>query len=790
MKPAQLLRGFVKAAARLVPAEGRQRLRRSRLLAPVFTRLDASMPASLTLGDGRVWRRAPNCPDTLLDAGGAQIGDRLYVICGMISPDAVSDRIQVFDLKRRRWTKTIKVPAELPHSHLAVADDGRRIFIAGGQHGGQCRPAVASVFCLDTESGAWTRLPDLPDPRYAGAMRHWRGALHFVGGAAEDRYTPTADHWRLPLTGAEAAAEGWEALTPAPAAAMHRAMLAIDDRLFLFGGQQGDFTPIPGDPRCTCTGATRETYEKGVFRLNEPAGEWDRCADMPIPASHTEFSTVVDGGTALLFGGQIYKDPDTFHLRLTEAVQAYDTATDRWSAPATLPYPMKTPVVGWRDGEAFITCGQRAGRNTNRPGPINALSWTTRIEGAGVAVADRAPLPCLAGKSVLLVSHILDRSGAPLELLELAAAMTQSGAAVRLVNLAGDGAPSQVAAAHHAPVIARESAVAHAATADLVVANTAHASVKDWVQAALAVTPCVADRLVWMVHEIDIGDYGDRLDELGRARLTTFDSRACRDVWVAAGLQARASRVIHPGLTAAQFARSADAAPPFSPATDHPEPARPRALTRAEARARLGLRADDVLVASVGSVSPRKGQDMLLKTVARLADERGLPLKLMLVGFRSSAERRRFLADLTAPERAVITPRRAFLPTPHLAALYLASDAHVLNSQGVDGAGECFGRATVEAMASGLPVFATDAGGAPEIIENGVEGYLHPTGAAGQAMLADHLVDLVADPKARIAMGAAARRRAESDFTKDRYLREMNEALAPLLVGGAAVDAA
>lgn len=77
---------------------------------------------------------------------------------------------------------------------------------------------------------------------------------------------------------------------------------------------------------------------------------------------------------------------------------------------------------------------------------------------------------------------------------------------------------------------------------------------------------------------------------------------------------------------------------------------------------------------------------------------------------------------------------------------------------------------TLEAIASGLPVVAVDAGALPELVRDGVNGYLVPPGnsrAMGRA-----LVSLVSDPAKRARMGAASRRLALEhalDRTIDRY---------------------
>jgi glycosyltransferase involved in cell wall biosynthesis len=75
---------------------------------------------------------------------------------------------------------------------------------------------------------------------------------------------------------------------------------------------------------------------------------------------------------------------------------------------------------------------------------------------------------------------------------------------------------------------------------------------------------------------------------------------------------------------------------------------------------------------------------------------------------------------------------------------------------------DCFGNASIEAMAVGLPVITTAIGGIPDIVEHGVTGYLLPPGdAPGLAGAVRHLVT---DAGARRAFSVAARRRALARF--------------------------
>ncbi len=104
--------------------------------------------------------------------------------------------------------------------------------------------------------------------------------------------------------------------------------------------------------------------------------------------------------------------------------------------------------------------------------------------------------------------------------------------------------------------------------------------------------------------------------------------------------------------------------------------------------------------------------------------------------------------------------------SPELRALFDQADLFLFPSLG-----DCTPWATVEAMASGLPVVATPVGGVPEQIEDGVNGLMVPPGNAVAIIAAVKAV--IEDTTKRLAMGRAGRLRAEQWFDAKRNYRSL-----------------
>jgi glycosyltransferase involved in cell wall biosynthesis len=125
-------------------------------------------------------------------------------------------------------------------------------------------------------------------------------------------------------------------------------------------------------------------------------------------------------------------------------------------------------------------------------------------------------------------------------------------------------------------------------------------------------------------------------------------------------------------------------------------------------------------------------------------------------------------------EESVRSGTLSLAPAPvtfaELPALYRSADIYVQPSRT-----EPFGMATLEAMACGIPVVASNTGGLADLVEDGTNGYLVPPG--DPKALASALLRLTGAPDLRARMGRASRERAASLFEMQPVARSYDELL-------------
>ena len=190
---------------------------------------------------------------------------------------------------------------------------------------------------------------------------------------------------------------------------------------------------------------------------------------------------------------------------------------------------------------------------------------------------------------------------------------------------------------------------------------------------------------------------------------------------------------------------------------------------RVRARGRLGLPDDAFVVGIVARLSAEKAHEVLLAAFAEFATTHP-DSQLVVVGGGSREEELRTLAgDLGIADRVLFAGLRR-----DAADLFPAFDVACLSSHH-----EASPIVVIEAMAAGVPVVATDVGAVHDLLTDHGEGVLVPPGDS--TAMATALAELADDPHLCARLGAAARDRAEREFSVELSSRAYENLIRELV---------
>jgi glycosyltransferase involved in cell wall biosynthesis len=190
----------------------------------------------------------------------------------------------------------------------------------------------------------------------------------------------------------------------------------------------------------------------------------------------------------------------------------------------------------------------------------------------------------------------------------------------------------------------------------------------------------------------------------------------------------------------------------------------------------------DIRIGLIGRISPWKGQHIFLQAAAVL-HRRYPSAKFEIIGAPLFSEWD-YEAKLRELCRALhLEDVVEFVGFVEDAPARIAQLDIVVHASTI---GEPFGQVIIEAMAEQKPVVATNGGGVPEIVEDGITGLLVPMGdAPAMAQALAHLLD---HPEAAALMGRQGRARVIAQFTVQKTARMVESVYRQVLLAPQAVS--
>ncbi|MEI6825841.1 MAG: glycosyltransferase [Desulfuromonadales bacterium] len=187
-------------------------------------------------------------------------------------------------------------------------------------------------------------------------------------------------------------------------------------------------------------------------------------------------------------------------------------------------------------------------------------------------------------------------------------------------------------------------------------------------------------------------------------------------------------------------------------------------VLREDLRGQLGIKENEFIFTCSARLHIQKAHEVLIEAVKILTEKQVTNFRVLLVGEGLRNEELRRLVDSQG-----LGARINFLGLRQdIPGILLQSDAFVLSSDY-----EGLSLAILEAMAARLPIVATTVGGNPQVIDDGITGFLVPP--RNSLLLAEAMERLINDPELAKQMGEAGRGKVEGTYDIQSVTRQTVE---------------
>lgn len=284
------------------------------------------------------WTTAKPLPSSLLDAGGAVIGGKLYMVAGKNGSSGGGDTYQrslyIFDAAANTWSMGTPLLASYPAvENPAVAALDGKLYMFGGSTA-PFSDAVANAAVYDPATATWTELAPLPVARGGATAQALDGKIYIAGGmdttgaSMNDLliYDPTTD------TYSDGPTMGERRDNPGSA--------VLGGKLYVFGGRTRNAT---GDVNPTLN---------SVEMFDPATNTWTPRAPMPTGRRTMVVGTL--NGKAQVMGGERSTTTPSGTFSQNEE---YDPLTNEWRSLTLMPTGRHGAVAGTIDNRVYVVAG-------------------------------------------------------------------------------------------------------------------------------------------------------------------------------------------------------------------------------------------------------------------------------------------------------------------------------------------------------------------------------------------------------------------------------------------------
>jgi N-acetylneuraminic acid mutarotase len=247
------------------------------------------------------------------------------------------------------WKRGAPFP-EPDEELYGVASNGK-LYVFGGFGGGKA-PGLAYEY--DPATDKWTKKQPMPRPAHHAALAAVNGKIYVFGGfvAPANTAVPLGAAWE-PIADAyefNPATDSWKPLAPLPGKRGSAIAAEVGGKIFVIGGA----TTMEGskDPFFTAFGPARVLGTNDVY---DPAtNKWESRNPMSVPRNHA-FSGVVNGKIYVIGG----RTGHGFILSATNTnvVEEYDPVSNMWSIPKERMPTARSGGASGSDGRRIYVAG-------------------------------------------------------------------------------------------------------------------------------------------------------------------------------------------------------------------------------------------------------------------------------------------------------------------------------------------------------------------------------------------------------------------------------------------------
>lgn len=252
------------------------------------------------------WLQGPSLAELRDEPRAVTIGDSVYLVGGITAIEEIrkdtylleaTDELTRFDPDSGDYEKLAPLP--LPLNHVGLTTYRGDIYVAGGYSRRNDIDTSRAFFRYDPGTDRWSRLPDMPAPRAAGAVGVLGQRLIWAGGAINS----TA---RSEVYAYDFRSRRWSQLPSMHARREHVGEATLDGKLYVLGGRAPQSLAV-------------DTAE----RLDPRTNRWETLPPMPVPTGGLAAVSLGDAVLALSGG-------DDAAETVTGAVQEFNPVQDEW----------------------------------------------------------------------------------------------------------------------------------------------------------------------------------------------------------------------------------------------------------------------------------------------------------------------------------------------------------------------------------------------------------------------------------------------------------------------------